>query len=145
MKLTPGVNFINVLRAAFTRADPKSVKFQLSCQYHFTLLGSTHTKAARRTLTKLTPALWNGRSMFVECSYVDSVEQVVGLANGVCDRKAFSTFVNFDRTLNILQWKDRKQYCQLLSLAVLSPFRGKFGTLLFGICLNDPSYPGIGN
>jgi hypothetical protein len=89
--------------AAFMRADPKCVKFQLICQYHFTLLGSTRTKAALRMLTKLTPALWNGRSMFVECSYVDSIDQVVGLANGVSDRKAFSTFVNFDRTLNILQ------------------------------------------
>jgi len=26
MKLIPGLNFINVLRTAFTRADPKSVK-----------------------------------------------------------------------------------------------------------------------
>jgi hypothetical protein len=26
MKLTPGINFINVLQAAFTRADPESLK-----------------------------------------------------------------------------------------------------------------------
>jgi len=32
-----GVNFTNVLCAAFMRADPKSVKFQLSCQFLFTL------------------------------------------------------------------------------------------------------------
>ncbi len=36
-----GLNFINALRTAFTREDPKSVKIQLSCQYLFTLLGST--------------------------------------------------------------------------------------------------------
>ncbi len=28
----PGVNFINVLQAGFTSADPKSSKRQLSCQ-----------------------------------------------------------------------------------------------------------------
>jgi len=54
---TPEDNFINVLRAAFTRADPESVKFQLSCQYHFTLLGSAHIKDARKTLMKLTPGV----------------------------------------------------------------------------------------
>jgi len=33
MKLTPGVNFINILQAAFTRADPESAKkeLQLDC------------------------------------------------------------------------------------------------------------------
>jgi len=36
---------------------PKSVRIQSSCQYRFTLLGSTGTKAARRTLMKLTPGL----------------------------------------------------------------------------------------
>jgi len=56
MKLTPGVNFINVLLAAFTRADPESVKFQLSHQYHFMLLGSARVKALRKTLMKLTPS-----------------------------------------------------------------------------------------
>jgi len=32
MILTPGVNFINILRAAFTSADPKSARTQSSCQ-----------------------------------------------------------------------------------------------------------------
>jgi hypothetical protein len=52
---TPDVNFIYVLYGAFTHADPKNVKIQLSCQYLFTLLGSALVKAARRTLMKLTP------------------------------------------------------------------------------------------
>jgi len=43
------------LRAAFTPKAPKIVRIQLSCQYLFTLLGSTGAKAALRTLMKLTP------------------------------------------------------------------------------------------
>ena len=35
-----GVNFTNVLRAAFTRADPKSAKKQLNLTDIFALLGS---------------------------------------------------------------------------------------------------------
>jgi len=42
------------LRTAFAPVDPKSVRIQSSCQYHFTLLGSTGAKAALRTLMKLT-------------------------------------------------------------------------------------------
>ena len=53
MKLTPGLNFINILWAAFTHTDPESVKNQLRYQYLFRLLGSAHTKAACR-LMKLT-------------------------------------------------------------------------------------------
>ncbi len=50
-----GLNFTNSLSAAFMLVDPKSVKIQLSHKYLFTLLGSTGTKAARRTLMKLSP------------------------------------------------------------------------------------------
>jgi len=39
------------------RTDPESIKFQLSCQYLFTLLGSAHVKAAQKMLIKLTPDL----------------------------------------------------------------------------------------
>jgi len=35
----------------------KSVRIQSSCQYLFTLLGSTGAKAAHRTLMKLTPGV----------------------------------------------------------------------------------------
>ncbi len=52
----PRVKFINVIRAAFTRADPESVKFQLSHQYLFTLLGCTSVKAVLRMLMKLSPS-----------------------------------------------------------------------------------------
>jgi len=43
------------LRTAFTPVAPKCVRIQASCQYLFTLLGSTGKKAARITLMKLTP------------------------------------------------------------------------------------------
>jgi len=55
--LSRGVNFIIVLQAAFTCADPESVKIKLSCQYLFTLLGYVGVKAASRMLMKLTPCL----------------------------------------------------------------------------------------
>jgi len=61
MNLTPGVNYINVLRTAFALVDPESVKIQLSNQCLFTLLGSTSVKAVRRTLMKLSP----GRTVFI--------------------------------------------------------------------------------
>ncbi len=46
------VNFTNVLRAAFLRKDPKSVK-RLECL--FLLLGSLRAKASHKMLVKLTP------------------------------------------------------------------------------------------
>ncbi len=55
VKLTPGLDFINVLRTAFTPVAPQSIRTQSSCQYLFTLWGSTSVKAVRRTLMKLHP------------------------------------------------------------------------------------------
>jgi len=37
MKMTPGVDFANILFEAFMHADPKSVKIQSSRQYIFAL------------------------------------------------------------------------------------------------------------
>ncbi len=53
----PGVNFINVFHAAFTCADPKTVKWYLWLDWVLTLSGSVHVKAACRTLMKFTPGL----------------------------------------------------------------------------------------
>ncbi len=53
----PGLSFINVLRTAFTLADPKRVKKTVKLSIFFTLLGSTGAKAAHRTLMKLAPDL----------------------------------------------------------------------------------------
>jgi len=57
VKLTPGVNFINILLAAFKCAHPKSAKRQSSCQSFFGLSGSWRAKAARKMIVKLTPAI----------------------------------------------------------------------------------------
>ncbi len=51
----PGLNFINVLRTAFTLVAPKIIRIQSNPQYLFTLLGSTCAKAVSRMLMKLTP------------------------------------------------------------------------------------------
>jgi hypothetical protein len=45
------------LRTTFTPLAPESVRIQSSCQYIFTLLGSTGAKAVHRTLMKLTPGV----------------------------------------------------------------------------------------
>jgi len=57
VKLIPGLDFINVLRTAFTPVVPQSVRTQSNRQYLFTLLGPTSVKAVRRTLVKLTPGI----------------------------------------------------------------------------------------
>ena len=55
-----GVNFTNVLRAAFMPADTKSAKKAVKLSSFFALLGSAIVKAAHRTLVKLTPSLLRG-------------------------------------------------------------------------------------
>ena len=54
VKSSLGVNFTNVLRAAFTHANPKSAKKLLNLTVFFALLGSEQIKAAHRMLVKLT-------------------------------------------------------------------------------------------
>jgi len=44
-QIWPGLNYINVLRAAFMCADPRSVKKTVKSSIFFTLLGSTSVKA----------------------------------------------------------------------------------------------------
>ncbi len=59
LRLTPGLDFINVLRTAFTPVGPKSVKRYQRLDWVLTLLGPTSVKAVRRTLMKLTPGRWS--------------------------------------------------------------------------------------
>jgi hypothetical protein len=56
--LSTGVNFINILRAAFMLAGPKNTKQHcwLDCLF-LALLGSAGAKASQRTLMKLTPGV----------------------------------------------------------------------------------------
>jgi len=62
------------LRTAFTPVAPKSVRIQSSCQYLFTLLGSTGSKAAGRTLMKWTPGL-NFTNIFTYSFYARSSQK----------------------------------------------------------------------
>ena len=54
-RLTSGVNFINILWAAFTLPDPESTQKLLDLTVFLVLLVSGSLKAARRMLVKLTP------------------------------------------------------------------------------------------
>ncbi len=55
VELCPGVNFINILQAAFTHRDPESAKETVKRFVFFELLGSASAKKACRMLMKLTP------------------------------------------------------------------------------------------
>jgi len=58
--LTSGVNFINILQAAFTHADSLNAqKRQSSQQCRLTVMGTTTGKGTRKMLVKLTTALSN--------------------------------------------------------------------------------------
>jgi len=57
MKLSPGVNFINILLAAFMHQDPKSAKKADNLPVFFALLGSVRVKSAHKMLVKLTPGI----------------------------------------------------------------------------------------
>ena len=61
IRLTPMVNFTNILRAAFRRADPKSAIKLHELTVFFALLGSACVKAAYRMLMKLTPGGKGGK------------------------------------------------------------------------------------
>jgi len=56
----PGLNFINILRTAFRRADPKGVKryWWLYCIFYTFTLYTTSIKAAPKMLVKLAP-VWH--------------------------------------------------------------------------------------
>ena len=54
LKLT-GVNFIIVLRAAFTLVDPESAKKTVESSSFFALSGSASVKAARRIVGEIDP------------------------------------------------------------------------------------------
>ena len=49
VKLTLGVNFNNILGAAFTQADPKIAKKDSQVKQLFALLGSVCVKALRKS------------------------------------------------------------------------------------------------
>ncbi len=66
---TTGVNFINVLWAAFTHTNPKSAKKIVKLSIFFALLGSARSKAVCRTLMKWNPGFQHRAVTFVELGY----------------------------------------------------------------------------
>jgi len=85
----PGVNFINILRAAFTHTDPKSAKKTVKLSVFFMLFGSVHSKAASGTLMILTPAAFISFSCLtdkVQWGFEPRTSQIVkNLAVTICD------------------------------------------------------------
>jgi len=61
--VSSGVNFINVLWAAFAPVDPKSVKRYWQLDWTLTLLGATGVKAVRKYVGEIEP-----RCQFHQCS-----------------------------------------------------------------------------
>jgi len=55
MKLTSGVDFTNILQAAFVRADPISVKMTYDLTAFFAFLGSMPIKAACKHIEEIDP------------------------------------------------------------------------------------------
>jgi len=105
VKLTPRVNFIIVLWAAFTRADPDSVKIQLSRKYLFTLLEFAHVKARLKCWWNLAliGLTFNNRGKLGTHTLSDGLhEWVSNLVN---------VFDSIDNHLNqfiLKQWKEKK-------------------------------------
>jgi len=56
--LRPGVKFNNVIYAAFTLEDPESIKNTVKSSVSFTLSWFAFIKVVRRTLMKLSPAMY---------------------------------------------------------------------------------------
>jgi len=96
MKLTPGVNFISVLQVAFMSSDPKWAKKTDNLTVIFTLLGSAHTKAAHRTLMKLSPGHPKKMllmSKVVKSNYLETAIKYKSMINHVVP-SIFLIFIN---------------------------------------------------
>jgi len=71
------VNFINILQADFTHADPKSAKKGSQVVSLFlALLGSMRTKAARRMLMKSTPDMSLSSTFYEQIFLPDDFLQI---------------------------------------------------------------------
>ncbi len=53
--MTPGVNFINILYAAFAHSDPKRVKRYWGLDWVLMLWGATGVKAAHKYVDEIDP------------------------------------------------------------------------------------------
>ncbi len=89
-----GLNFINVLRAAFMPADPKSIS---RCSAFFMLSGSTSVKAERRMLMK-----WH-----LMTSLTASLISVVNFINVL---RAHFLYENALRSFSLVMFLGKKQF-----------------------------------
>ncbi len=95
MKLTPVLNFTDILEATFARLDPESAKNTDKLPVFFTFLGSDQVKAAHKMLMKLTPVLNFTDILLAAFARLDpestkKYRQVVSLfcAFGICASKS---------------------------------------------------------
>jgi len=77
MKLTPGVDFINIFMLSFYMPRSQKHKRQQSAQCIIVLVGSTCAKAACKMLVKLAPERRGG----AESIYLHSVPRIVDLVS----------------------------------------------------------------
>ncbi len=77
LTVTPGVNFINILRAAVTHAYSKSAK-KTDILTFFALSESVHVKAACKTLIILTPADCDGNQGIICRTYQATADTCSG-------------------------------------------------------------------
>jgi len=69
LQVSPGVDFTNILRAAFTLSDPKSTKKTDGLTVFFALFGFSRIKAVCKMLVKLTiiKILQVAFSLWIKC------------------------------------------------------------------------------
>ncbi len=84
MQLTPRVNFTNILFAAFTLIDPKSIKNTVKSSVSLYLLGSARVNAVSRTLMKMSPGV-NVTSLLAQMC-----RTVIGLRHSVSPTKLYA-------------------------------------------------------
>ncbi len=73
---SPGLNIINVLRTAFTPADPKNIKKTVKLSIFFTHLGSTSVKTARKTVGEIdTWKKFCGRLFYYNFSFLNYISR----------------------------------------------------------------------
>jgi len=156
----PGVNFINVLRAAFAHVDPKSVKRYWGFDWILTLLGSTHVKAVRRTLMKLSPgnistfnAKFNADSFYkwTEISFTSGLPSTRSILNSLQKKEIATT--EFTRWWNTGRKRVDQVFHNLLWITSWISNTGsrwdvdrlclpKLGYLVFGIILKPTVFWG---
>ena len=69
IKITPGVNFTNILLTAFTRTDPKSAKKDSQVKQLFVALGSACVKAVCKHVDEIDPLSQFHQRIGAKCKF----------------------------------------------------------------------------